>query len=272
MIIRRIAVAIDGSPHSLASIEAARDLALSMEAELRGIFVEDDNLFRLAALPCSSEIRPYSSEARPMEPSELEQAVRRQAREAEEALIRAIGQRVIRHSFTTCRGMVPEAVVAASTESDLLVLGRSGRSPTCRRRLGSTAEKALREGKRPLLLMRHGFRTAGPLLLLYDGSEGSRRALEAALALSAEGGLLNVLVLAGDPGESLHMEEALQAELSARGVEAEFHHLRPGDAKTLAQFIRMADSGLLVLSDEMHLEKEVVLELVSELDYPALLV
>jgi len=273
MIIRRIAVAIDGSPHSLASIEAARDLALGMQAELQGIFVEDDNLFRLAGLPGSSEVRPYSSEARQIEPGELERAVRIQARKAEEALLSALGSTIIRHTFTTLRGLVPESVLEAALQSDLLVLGRTGRSPCCRRGLGSTAERAMLEGKKPLLLMQKGFSaTKEPLLVLYDGSEGSEAALRAAMTLAPKGALLHVLILEEEPQAGERMEASLGERLAASGLEAEFHHLPLRDGTMLAQFIRMAESGLLVLSDDMRLPKEEVHRLVGELDYPVLLV
>ena len=39
--IRRILVAIDGSSHSLAALDAAADLASRLRAELSGLFVED---------------------------------------------------------------------------------------------------------------------------------------------------------------------------------------------------------------------------------------
>ena len=42
--IRRILVALDASPHSLAALEAASELADALKAELVGIFVEDVNL------------------------------------------------------------------------------------------------------------------------------------------------------------------------------------------------------------------------------------
>ncbi|MGB7837261.1 MAG: universal stress protein, partial [Terrimicrobiaceae bacterium] len=56
MNIRRILVALDASAHSRAALEAACELALGLDAELSGLFVEDINLLRLAQLPFASEI------------------------------------------------------------------------------------------------------------------------------------------------------------------------------------------------------------------------
>ncbi|ABB23185.1 universal stress protein [Pelodictyon luteolum] len=273
MIIRQIAVAIDCSPHSIASIKAARELAERMQADIQGIFVEDSNLFSLAELPFSSEIRPYSHEPRAIEPAELERAVRLQAEKAEAALLSAIGNSTLRHSFSIRRGLVPEEVVEAALECDLLVLGRSGKSPTCRRGLGSTAQKALVEGKKPMLFMRHGVSaTKGPFITLYDGSEGAEKALQAALFLTPEGALLHVLILEADPEEAARMEASIREQESERAETMEFHNLRGADAKTLVRFIRMVDSGLVVLCEEMRMAKEDIRELISELDYPVLLV
>ncbi|MBK7177644.1 MAG: universal stress protein [Chloroflexi bacterium] len=57
MKIQRILVALDASPHSLAALEAAIDLAERLDAELQGLFVEDINLLRLAQLPFARELR-----------------------------------------------------------------------------------------------------------------------------------------------------------------------------------------------------------------------
>ena len=48
---RRILVAVDASPHSLAALDAALRLAADLEAEIIGLFVEDINLLRLAGMP-----------------------------------------------------------------------------------------------------------------------------------------------------------------------------------------------------------------------------
>ena len=271
--IRHIAVALDCSPHSLASLNAAAELARRMKADLVGIFVEDLNLLRLAALPCSHEIRIYSAETEKIDTQQLERSLKRQAREAEHALQLVAGEFMIEHSFRVCRGMVPAEVILAAQNSDLLVLGRSGRSPSCRKGLGSTARKALAEGKRPLLLMRTGFTAKEwPILVLYDGSKGAQEALQTVLVLAQPGITLNVLILGETPEEALLMEQELSATIMLPDADIAYHHIPLHDGKTLARYIRMADSGLLVLSDRMRLPMETVHTLINEIDYPVLLV
>jgi nucleotide-binding universal stress UspA family protein len=270
MLIRHIAVALDCSPHSIAALTAAAELARRLHADLRGIFVEDINLLRMAELPCSHE---NTAEPERIELLQLESSLKRQAREAESALQRIAGEFMVEHSFRVCRGLVPEAVILAAHEADLLVLGRSGRSPSCRKGLGSTAKKALAEGKRPLLLMRTGFTAKEwPILVLYDGSKGAQQALGTALDLAQPGITLNVLILGETPEEAQLMERELSATIALPDTVIEYHHLPLHHGITLSRYIRMVDSGLLVLSDRMRLPIETAHSLINEIDYPVLLV
>ena len=272
-LIRHIAVALDCSPHSRASLAAAAELARLMHADLTGIFVEDINLLRMAELPCCHEIRMYTSEPEKVDSSQLERSLKLQAKAAEESLQRIAGDLMVKHSFRVSRGIVSAEVISAALDADLLVLGRSGRSPSCRKGLGSTARKALEEGKKPLLFIRPGFSaTEWPVLVLYDGSEGSQQVIGAALSIMYPGITLSVLILGETHEERVEMEHSLSETISLPGGMVEYHHLPMTCGKTLMRYIRMVDSGLLVLSDRMKISREEVHELINDIDYPVLLV
>jgi nucleotide-binding universal stress UspA family protein len=271
--IRTIAVAIDCSPHSRASLDAAAEMAARLQAELLGLFVEDINLLRIAGLPFTEEIRLYSATTGKLDEEQLERLLRLQAREAEELLRRTAESRTLRHTFRVLRGMVPEQLMTAATEADILVLGRSGRSPSCRKGLGSTARTALYEGKKSVLLMRPGFTAAGgPLLVLYDGSGGSRRALATALAIAGPESMLHLIIVDRDPEAEEQRRREAEALIAHSGIEAEYHHLPMADGHQLARFIRMIDSGLVVMSDCMELPEATLRDLVDDIDYPVLVV
>ena len=121
--------------------------------------------------------------------------------------------------------------------------------------------------------MRTGFTAKEwPVLVLYDGSKGAQQALDTALDLAHPGIILNVLILGDSPEEALLMERELSATIALPDTVLEFHHLPFHDGKTLVRYIRMADSGLLVVSDRMKLPIETVHSLINEIDYPVLLV
>jgi len=274
-LIRSIAVAIDCSPHSMASLKTAAKLAARMQAELLGIFVEDINLLRMAELPFSQEIRLYSSRPENIDTAELERLLRMQARQAASSLQHEAELYRVQHSFRVSRGNVPKEVVAAALEADLLVLGRSGHSPTCRKGLGSTARTALSGSTKNILLMRSGFPSEHEaVLVLYDGLEGSKKALGIALRLMHSGSKLHILLLPQTESDIPVLEKELSDFIPAGVLRVEFHRLPSGvtDSRVLARYIRMADSGLLVLSDRMNLPQETVHSLINEIDYPVLLV
>lgn len=273
-IIRSIAVGIDCSPHSMASLKAAAELAARMHAELLGIFVEDINLLRMAELPFSQEIRIYSSSPENIDTAELERLLRMQARQAESLLQREAELFRVRHSFRVRRGIVPKEVIAAALDADLLVLGRSGRSPTCRKGLGSTSRKALSGSTKNILFMRPGFSAEHEsVLVLYDGSEGSKTALGIALSLVRSGNTLHMLILPQAEDDQVTLKKELSSLIPAGVLRVEYHMLPSvTDSSILARHIRLADAGLLVLSEHMNLPPETVHSLVNDIDYPVLLI
>jgi nucleotide-binding universal stress UspA family protein len=271
--IRSIAVALDCSPHSRASLVAAAEMASRLRAELIGIFVEDINLLHMAGLPFIEEVRRYSATTGKLDPDQLERLLRLQARQACEMLQKTADALTIRHSFRVLRGMVPEELMSAAPEADILVLGRSGRSPSCRKGLGSTARSALNEGKKTVLLMRPGITAAeGPLLVLYDGSEGSMRALEVALEIAGPESTLHLIVTNPAPDAEELCRQAVGSIVESSGIPTEYHHLPLTDGHQLARFIRMIDSGLLVLGDRLDLPAETLRNLIDDIDYPVLIV
>jgi len=271
--IRSIAVALDCSPHSRASLVAAAEMASRLRAELIGIFVEDINLLHMAGLPFVEEVRRYSAKTRKLDPDQLERLLRLQARQAGEMLQQTAEALTIRHTFRVLRGMVPEELMSAAPEADILVLGRSGRSPSCRKGLGSTARTALNEGKKTVLLMRPGVTAAeGPLLVLYDGSEGSMRALGVALEIAGPESVLHLIVTDPAPDAEELCRQAVGPIVESSGIPTEYHHLPLTDGHKLARYIRMIDSGLLVLGDRLDLPAETLRDLVDDIDYPVLIV
>ncbi len=271
--IKRIAVAIDCSPHSRASLFAAAEIADLLGAELLGIFVEDINLIRMAELPFSQEIHMHTARSEPLDSLKLERLLKHQAKEAFELFRQTAERFSVPHSFRTLRGRVPSEVLAAALETDLLAMGRSGRTPVCRRGLGSTARKAIREAKTNILLTRSGYKPGSPLLVVYDGSAGAKRALETALGIARRETTLHVFLV----GNNVRRHAALKNEaamiIGEKTAKNEFHMVPWTDSSMLAQCIHMTEPGLLVLSDNTEtVNPETVYKLIDTTDYPVLLV
>lgn len=209
MTARRIVLAIDASLPSLEAARTAAELARALGAELLGVFVEDLNLLRLAALPFARELRVPDGADQPLEQARLEAELRTLAAWARAELARAATAARVPWSFEVRRAALPEAVLAAAGDDDLLVLGSHGHA--ARGRPGSTARAAVARATRPVLLHPRGAAGGRGLLLAHDLSEGSQRAVAGAEALGARLGGLAVLALTPD------------APAAAR-LAATFHH------------------------------------------------
>lgn len=119
-IIRRVAIALDTSGQSNQALQAAAELAASLQAELEGIFIEDINLIRLAELPFTREIRPASMTEEVLDLQRMEQELRSQARQQRQKLELIAREKGISCSFSTRRGHVKAELMQTAAEVDFL--------------------------------------------------------------------------------------------------------------------------------------------------------
>ena len=272
-VVQRILVALDASTHSLAALATAVELAAAMEAELEGLFVEDVNLLRLAGLPFVQEVR-HTASLEALDSPRMERALRAQAAQAREALAAAAGRAQVHWSFRVVRGHVAQEVLEAASQADLVTLGKQGRSRSPGARLGSTALRVALNAPGALLLVEHGVPGGQPVLVLYDGSEGAQRALDAAARLARTGGThLIVLLLAGAPDTVKQLEQQAAHLFEAWGVHPHFRPLPGADVHILSRALRSEGDGLVVLSARSPLlPEETIQKLLDRIRNPVLLI
>lgn len=270
--IRRILVALDASHHSLAALEAAAELAATLEAELKGLFVEDVNLLQVAGAPTAREVRYPFVDAGRLDVARMERQLRAQAAQARRALAAVCERREIKWSFQVVRGEVAPEVLGAAEKADLLSLGRVSRPLVRRLRLGSTALAAAVQGPCCVLLLHRDVGLSPPVVVTYDGSPVGRRALTMAAHLARKnGGYLVILI----PTDTAEEAQRLQAEsavlLRQHGPMLHYRRLADRSVATLMQALRAERGGVLVLSSTiLHLSS--LQKLLREIDCPVLLV
>jgi nucleotide-binding universal stress UspA family protein len=278
--IERIVVAVDASPHSLAALEAAVDLAARFEAELVGIFVEDENLLRLADLPFVHEIGIFSARRRRLDVKEMERQLRVQRRRVRRIFTLTTERAQVRRTFRVVRGTVLSEVLNAASRADVLVLGRAGWSLLRRGRLGSTVRGILPERFGLALILKEGTCLGDPLAVVYDGSRAADRALITALALhrqSDEDEMLTkrliVLLLAEDPQRAEALEDQAASILADRDAVARYRSLTGTNVLWWADLLHAEGCGLLVLpAQSSALHNSVLVALLEHLELPVLLV
>ncbi|MBI3177306.1 MAG: universal stress protein [Chloroflexi bacterium] len=270
--IRRILVALDASPHSLAALQAAAELAAELGTELVGVFVEDVNLVRLAALPVTREIGHTSARIRGLDEATMTRQLRGLAQRAERALAGEAGRLQVRWSFRVSRGTIGAELWGAASEADLVVMGRTGWS--AQRRAGSSVEAVLASGMRRTLVIGTGAGLQPTLLVVHDGSEMGDRALTTATLLAkSKGGYLTVAISRPDPEQAQRLQRQVAEQLRPQGLEVRYRWLHRSDSRALAELVASEQRCVLVLPAEAPQLHDLPLpEILENLNCPVLIV
>jgi nucleotide-binding universal stress UspA family protein len=172
------------------------------------------------------------------------------------------------------RGHVAQEVLAAASQVDLVTLGKQGRSRSPGTRLGSTALRLAAGAPSALLLVEHGVPAGQPVLVVFDGAEGTQRALDAAAHLAKAGGThLIVLLPAEAPDAARELEHQAAHLIKGWDVRSHFRSLPRVDVQSLTRTLQSEGSGLVVLSARSALLPEETLQkLLDHLRNPVLLV
>ncbi len=248
LVVRRILVALDASPESLAALHAAVALAAHLDAELMGLFVEDINLLRLAGLPFAREVGYPAATERPIDHATMERQLHVLAKEAGRAMAEAAARRRVLWSFRRVRGHVAAEVLAAAQGVDLLALGMSSRPISRRVRLGSTARAVAEKAPCMVLFLQPRLGIEQPVQVAYDGSPGARHVVAVAAGLAAVMDVsLIVFLLAEDAVTAGRLEAEVKATVGGLPIQVRAQPLAPATVRHLAQAVRITGGGLLVL-------------------------
>lgn len=269
--IQRILIGLDASYHSFAALEAAAELASSLGAELRGLFVEDINLLRLAELSVAQELQfPFGAQAR-LNPKRMRRQLRAQAQQAREALVSVCRRRQIEWSFETVRGDVSAKVLEEAEQADLLCVGRASRPVIRQSSVGSTALAAVTRAPYSVLLVSRETRISAPVVVLYEGSAESSRALQIGSQLAEDtGGLLSILVHPSVSESSREIQDRIASALEAQGFMVRYRELFGSGLISTISAVQAEAPGTVVLG-RSFLPSDSVPEFLEEIDCPVLL-
>jgi predicted phosphoribosyltransferase len=222
----RIVVAFDTASQVAPVIETGAALAAGLHAMLDALFVEDERLLRLAALPFAHELGFPSARLRRIEAADVERGLRGQIEEVRQQLAATAAALDLPWQLNVLRGDVLRTAFGYASVADILVLGRSvaaampevGRAP-------GTRFPSLR---------------GRPVLALFDGSAAGAQALAAAQALARVApGALVVLIPASRPEAFRGLREQAAALAAPRApVPAQYVSIPDLAAGTVARAAR----------------------------------
>ncbi len=121
----RLALAVS-AVRAARAIEAAANLAAAMHTELAAVYVQDEDLLRAAALPCTFEIGALASGIQPFDLAKTERALKREAVEVEQAISAAAKKLGLGWTFEVLRGRAIDWPFDRAGAGDITVIGKAG--------------------------------------------------------------------------------------------------------------------------------------------------
>jgi nucleotide-binding universal stress UspA family protein len=268
--VQRIVVAIDESPHAHAALEAAAELARRARAELLGVFVEDAELMRVAGLPFAAELSYLTGEVRALDEGRMQRALDAQAARVRASFESAAKRHGVAGEFRTARGLVRAELTAAARLGEMLVLGKASRARAAS--LGSTARSLIKQAPGTVVVLKHGAQLTSPVLVPFDGSNGSLRAL--AMAKQLAGYCDGVLIVLAGGATARELGERAEQSVGAWGARARLM-LAPtvADPRALVDATLRERPGTVVVAAESEFtEGAAGYELAAALDCPIVFV
>ena len=247
--IARIIVPLDATSESRAAIDTAARLAAHAKAPLHGVFVEDEDLLRLASLPFSRQVT-LGAGAEPLTPEHVELHFRVAAERVRRELVAAATRHGVTCTFEIVRGASNSALASAS-ERDLVVAGGLTRPIAGLFRVECRCWSAIEVTPGPFLLVRHAWSASGEVvMLLRDRDPASLRLLEAAaqIAEAGDSGLTVICspALAGSAG----FDEWLAERLASYPVRLQIE-VGPADPAALRRRIGELHCRLLAVGADL---------------------
>ena len=266
--IRRIAVALDASEHSLRALETAARLAASLKAELEGIFVEDIDLIHLAGLPFLREIRLASLAQEAVSLQRMERELRAIARQVRQTLELVARREGISCSFRVRRGRVEAELMEAAMEVDVLTLGRPGAPLSHRLRL-RVQESVIGTAPRP-----RERRMPPSVAVTFSGSENAKRALLAAANLAEREALdITVVIPAVPDAEARRLQATAETLMRPHKQRVGFVRLPGNGVQDLINAVGGCCSQVLIVErDNPLLQGDALWRCLDQVGCPVLLV
>ncbi len=270
--IRRILVALDASASSREALNTAIGLAGRLHSEVTGLFVEDIGLFHLTELPFAREIRFPEATAHQLGLEDVQRRLRARAAVLRRELEQLAEEHHVASTFRVVRGPVAAELLSAALEADVLALGRLGHSVARRARLGSTARAAIARAASAVLLVKPDVES-GPIVVLYDGTDAGRRALETAADLIGDASDLRVLVWGPDEETAFDRRQLAARLLERAGDLVQYQHLSGDDPQRVLELVNRQHGSLLVVGlADSYLPADIVQVLLDEAEQHILLI
>jgi hypothetical protein len=249
---RRVVLVCDAACDIHLAVAEAAALAARWKAALRGVFIDDENLHRFAALPFG---RPVSlsgaaaqEELTATDMARLSSALGAGMRRALEEAAKTQG---LEWTFGAIRDL-PSAALVSAEEGDILVVEAASRTFSGAWRPRAAWEKSPAAFAGTVLIKGRGGGTTGILVLLPDDGEARERVLGASAALAGDD---EEILLAGAEAVLNDADIARRRLLEPdQRVRIGAQPLADNDPSALRRFMQRRSPALIVVHAEAAAE------------------
>jgi nucleotide-binding universal stress UspA family protein len=251
---KTILLCTDGSPAAEVAGDYAIWFARKLGASLRALYVTDIRLLEgpwLADLSGAVGAQAYSAMLPQLQKIQEEKAT----------MVLAAAKERCQKSGVACEtvhetGGLVQAILDQERRADLVILGQHGEhAEWAGGMLGSSVERVVRASVKPCLITPEKFHEIGHMLIAYDGSDESSKALRAGIALAPTLGvkvtITMVAALGGEDSAAVTLEKARQRALGS-GVEAHVEVLHGDPEEEILELRETIGADLIVMGAYGH--------------------
>ncbi len=245
---RRVLVVLDSATSSESTLQTAASVAAAAACELTGLFIEDQDLIHLAALPFARETQLNKAMTQTLKPERLQQDLRAQASLARTAIAKHAAEHRLSWSFQVVHGRTEEQILVAASSGDIIAMARRVGPLAQFGRASLQARSIAAKAPGPLIIAGATEETRpGIVLLPYDASAAAAQMLGIASDLAqTRGEPLEIMLL----GEAARIIEDVHDHIRAVHGKVPHPSLRvwiPRDQVTAIHRLCELHQGLLVL-------------------------
>jgi len=255
--IKRILIALNAPLDNLEVIKNSVKIATRLRAEMAGLFIEDINLLRLAALPLAYEVSYGSRACRCLDSASMERSLESQAKATREKLSAAAGQVKIPWSFQVKRGHVIDEVLGSVLSADLLILGNIEEALVSSANRVTITQQILLQSSCTVLVQRYKVNQWRPVVVYFDDSALSQRALILGAQLARAGSHALAIILPPLIEEqNRKLQQEIERQLQALEMPYQLHRLPDESDSSLMKALAMLHGTVFITCNQSMLEDE----------------
>jgi len=245
---RRMIIALSAGGGGDEGLAAAVEIAAAMGLDIEGLFIEDEAVLGLAALPFLREIEARSFASRPLDPARLEREMRHAAAARQKALAEAARRTRTTFRFHAVRGEIEAIVARSAGATDIMVVIEPGgfAERTCHAAV--TMRRAAMRSSASVLYVPAPLRKGhGAICAVVRPGADEPQALRLAARIAAASGN-DLLVLSADiAGIDGTRIAALAGEAGLAAEKITLNRLANDSPEALAEALESVEQRLVVL-------------------------